>query len=214
MRIPSHLAPRRSLDAPVQVFVGGSIASWEGIPNSLKSCSAWNAGWFGVSRRFFLYGGGKHFNPTFDSEVDRVVDYTAALEAAFVPEQDFVSRRLRERVIRLLQMTGAQESSTRKLLNRIYGIRSTLVHGSPLSPDQLEFLRDSGHWLSVETLVRDSIVAALRAVPPDETTRRSYLKAIYDIDDDARAEKILDDFRAIRDSGVRTNLLSDLRKHI
>ena len=59
--------------------------------------------WFEIARRFLLYGGSKEFNTHFD-EVDRIVDYNISLESTLVFEGDFVSRRLRERAIRLLKL--------------------------------------------------------------------------------------------------------------
>ena len=80
------------------------------------------------------------FNANFPSEVDRVADYVAA--AALVPESDFVSQRLRERAVKLLGLEADPARKTGKLLNQLYSIRSRLVHGSPLSEDQMLVLQD------------------------------------------------------------------------
>ena len=61
----------------------------------------WSSNWFKTARRFFLYGGGKEFNPAHD-QLDRIVDYMTALEATLVPESDFVGSLLRERAVKLM----------------------------------------------------------------------------------------------------------------
>jgi hypothetical protein len=60
----------------------------------------WHSEWFKIAKRYFLWGGSKEFYPGRDNE--RILDYMIALEASFVPESDFVSRRLRERTAAIL----------------------------------------------------------------------------------------------------------------
>jgi hypothetical protein len=60
------------------------------------------------------------------------MDYTTALEAALVPESDFVSRRLRERAVKVLGLSDDDANKVKSLLKDFYSIRSTLVHGSGL----------------------------------------------------------------------------------
>src|SRR5262249_29618664 len=138
------------------------MAQWEAFAASLKSADSWKADWFQVARRSVLYGGSKEFNPHFDSEVDRVVDYMTAIEAALVPETDFVGRRLRKRTVAILGLTNDKARATEKLLKDMYSFRSTLVHGSSVK-SLLPVL--SKHWLEFEQLIRDLLVAALRTVP-------------------------------------------------
>jgi hypothetical protein len=186
------------------------VTEWEAFAASLMSSPSWNSRWFETSSRFFLYGGGKEFNANFESEVDRLVDYITALEAALVPESDFVGRRLRERAVALLGSSGESRDQTKRFLTDMYAIRSTLVHGSPLQTNQLAFLRHYERWLEFEQLTRDLIVAAARAVPSEEPARVSFLKELWDLDDVARAQKLAQDFRAIKQSRVRSELLRDL----
>src|SRR5207253_2733432 len=101
------------------------------------SSPSWSSTWFQVARRCFLYGSSDEFNANFSSEVDRVADHVAAIEAALVPESGFVSRRLRERAVKLIELEGETARETKKILSQHYGIRSTLVHGSPLSQRQM-----------------------------------------------------------------------------
>jgi hypothetical protein len=97
------------------------------------------------------------------------------------------------------------------LLNELYAIRSTLVHGSPLSADQMSVLRDRDRWWKFEEVVRELLVTALKKVPPDEALRRSYLASLYDLDDEARAGRIDDEFSGIKDTNVKQKLLRTLQ---
>jgi hypothetical protein len=195
------------------------IAPWEALTSSLKSLASWNSLWFKVARRWFIYGGAKEFNPhiesevvgDFDGEIDRVADYVAALEAILLPENDlFIQRRLKERAVRILGLMDEKVSPTKKLLTRFYGIRSTLVHGSPLSNEDLSYLRDRQRWLEFEQLVRDLLVAALRNVPAGNVDRISYLTRLYEPGDAERAEDFSKNFRTIKDPQVGRELLCKL----
>jgi len=138
------------------------VPEFEVMASSLKSSASWNSSWFSVARRWFLYGGAKEFNPNFESDVDRVADNMAALEATFVPKSDlFVQRQLKERAVRLLGLSDEETKATKKILTRFYKIRSTLVHGSPVSGEDLAYLQNRELWREFEKLVRDLLRAAL-----------------------------------------------------
>jgi hypothetical protein len=186
------------------------VPTWEGFAAMLRSSPSWTSTWFQVARRCFLYGSSDEFNATFPSEVDRVADYVAALEAVLVPETDFVSRRLRERAVKLLGLEGEASREAKELLGDLYAIRSTLVHGSPLSPGQMSILQDRERWWKFEELVRELLVAALKTVPSDEVSRRSCLNSLYNIDDETRASRVSEEFRGIKDTNVRQRLLKTL----
>lgn len=187
-------------------------AAWEQFEAPLRASLQWDATWFKVCRRWFLYGGSKEFNPNFDSDIDRVVDYTCVLESILVPEHgNFISRRIRERATGLLALQGNAKQSAAKLLKDLYSIRSTLVHGSPLEKSQLDLLQDKDQWESFEKLVRDVMVQALRTVPNDDDTRRSYLSSIYKPSDQERADQLQQEFRAIKDSRIKQDLINSLR---
>jgi hypothetical protein len=192
-------------------FTQANCSAWEHFEAPLRTSAQWASPWFGVARRFFLYGGSKEFNPNFQNDVDRVIDYMTALEAAVVPESDFVSRRLRERSARLLKFQGDPERAAKKFLNDMYGIRSTLVHGSSLDQRQMALLRDKDQWWTFEQLVRDIIVSALREVPADEIGRKSYLTGLYDLSDKERAEKLLQDFKSLKDDDAKRDLLRAMK---
>jgi hypothetical protein len=184
--------------------------SWEQFEAPLRTSAQWNSTWFEVCRRFLLYGGGKEFNPNFQGNVDRVIDYMTALEAAIVPESEFVSKRLRERAKLLLSLQGEAGATVHKLLTDMYGIRSTLVHGNTLTEKQLSLLRDRPQWWKFEQTVRDLVVAALRKVPSEDTERRLHLASIYNVCDTDRAEKLREDFTAIKNDHVKRQLLRNL----
>lgn len=187
------------------------VPSWEAFANSVRSSPAWNSSWFRVARRWFLYGGAKEFNPNFEDAVDRVADYVAALEAALIPESDLhIQRRLRERAVRLLSVNDGDVSATKKILTRFYGIRSTLVHGSPLSDKELSYLRDRQRWSEFEQLVRDLLVAALRRVPTEDNARVSYLVGLYEPGDAERGEDFAKNFKTIKGRQVGKELLLKL----
>ena len=157
------------------VFRKAEVARWEAFATELRSSPCWKSEWFKLARHFFLYGSSDEFNANFHTEVDRVFNYVAALEAALVPEHDFISRRLRERAVKLLDLETEPARAATKLLNALYAIRSTQVHGSLLSKDQMELLRDRDLWWKFEELVRGLLVTSLKKMPSDELSRRAFL---------------------------------------
>lgn len=166
----------------------------------------WGSEWFKIARRYFLWGGSKEFHPGRDNE--RVLDYMIALEASFVPEGDFVSRRLRERGTAILEGSKDEKSSLRKMLNQFYGIRSALAHGDALSPQQTMILEKKRP--DFEDGVRRLIRKILESCPAREGERRKYLSGLYDISGAERAEKIISDFGAIKEKQIRSDLLKKL----
>jgi hypothetical protein len=176
-------------------FQHGECASWDSFADELVQTSAWGSRWFAASRRFFLYGGAKEFSPLWD-EVDRLVDYMIALEAALVPESEFVGIRLRKRAARLI---GAGPDETDALVRKIrslYEFRSKIVHGAPLSEQSRTSL--SNEWSSFESLIRAVLVAALRVLPSNDEERTE------------RAEKVKQDFRSIDDAEIRARLIGEM----
>lgn len=171
-----------------------------------------------VARRYFLYGGAKEFNCYVErqsgienNEVDRVVDYMIALEAALVPERGFVGRRVRERAARLVCPREPKESEeTKKLLRELYNIRSTIAHGSPLKDEQREFLE--ANWKSFEHIIRSILVEGLRNIPSAEEQRKAALGKLWDVSDSERAQKLFEDFAGIENLQQRSLLLQRLSK--
>lgn len=190
---------------------------WDTFANELRGSLAWKSCWFGVARRYFLYGGAKEFNCYLErqsgvenNEVDRVVDYMIALEAALVPERDFVSRRLRERAAHLICADPVESEATKKLLRELYDVRSTIAHGSPLSDEQRCFLERERE--NFENVVRKSLVESLRKFPAADVTRKDTLSRLWDISDGDRAQKLFEDFGKIKDLREKSILLQRLSK--
>jgi hypothetical protein len=191
-RSPSHY---KMSDDEIPVFdkFFGQAPRWSG----------WHSEWFKIARRYFLWGGSKEFHPGRDNE--RILDYMIALEASFVPEGDFVSRRLRERMATILGGSEDKKSSFRKMMNEFYGIRSSIAHGDALSPEQTVILERKGE--EFEDGVRRLLRKILENCPAREDERRRYLSRLYDISDVERGEKIISDFNAIKDNKIRNDLL-------
>ncbi len=162
--------------------------------NEIRSQKNLTSTWFQTARRFFLYGGGKEYNPR-HNEVDRIVDYMTALEAILVPERDgFIGRRLRERAVSLLNHHNIDQDDTNRLLKDFYNVRSAVVHGSDISSFKNGILNRN---IDFETIVRKIIVEALKALPDSGNERLAYLKQLFDVSDQNRAEKIFNDFCSI-----------------
>ena len=163
--------------------------------SEIQSLKNWTSVWFKTARRFFLYGGGKEYRPM-HHEVDRIVDYITALESVLVPERDgFIGRRLRERAVSLLGLKNIDRDNTKRLLKDFYNVRSTIVHGdniSSLKPEVFTKLID------FEVVIRKMLVKALRKLPEKETDRVSYLKKLFDVSDNDRAEKVFSDFCSVK----------------
>lgn len=161
----------------------------------IKSLRNWSAVWFQTARRFFLYGGGKEYQPR-HHEVDRIVDYITALESVLVPERDgFIGRRLRERAVSLLGLTEIGRDNTKRLLRDFYDVRSTIIHGSDISSITPDIFKKN---IDLEIVLRKILVIALRVLPEDEKGRVSYLKTLFDVSDEDRAEKVFSDFCKIK----------------
>ena len=150
----------------------------------VRKWPGWNSSWFKIARRYFLWGGSKEFRPGRDNE--RILDYMIALEASYVFEMDFVSRRLRERTAGILGGTEKEQSGFRKRINDFYGIRSTLSHGSPLSSRQVGIIKKES--LLFEQDVRQLLKSILRNCLSDENKRREHPRELYDISDHERAK--------------------------
>jgi Apea-like HEPN len=172
--------------------------SWRAF--AIRGSQSWNSEWFSVSRRFFLYGGAKEFNPKWD-DVDRILDYVTALEAAVVPEMDFARRRISRRSAMLISSDPTEQSVIATLVKQLYDIRSSVVHGSKLSDEKRDWLIDNCG--RVELRVRQVLTAAVQNVPAEESDRRTILAALYDPADKDRGEFALQKFQEIKTPVVR-----------
>ena len=120
-------------------FAVDECDAWKAFANGIRTSQSWNSDWFTVARRLFLYGGAKEFNPKWD-DVDRIVDYATALEAALVPEMDFARKRISCRSAKLITTDPAEQATITTLVKRLYDARSSVVHGSKLSDEKRNWL--------------------------------------------------------------------------
>ena len=169
-------------------------SEFDKFASELLSQSNWSSSWFKIARRFFLYGGGKEYNPGHD-QVDRIVDYMTALESILVPEKDFVGRRLRERAVSLLKSLEINLDDTRRLLSEFYSVRSAVVHGSSIISFKDTVLKKN---MDFEATVRKIIVEAVKRVPHDDNSRKGFLEQLFDVCDQTRSEMVFSDFFSIK----------------
>jgi hypothetical protein len=168
--------------------------TWNSFANGIRESLSWRSEWFAVARRFFLYGGAKEFNPMWD-DVDRIIDYATALEAALVPEMDFSKRRMSRRAIALVFCDPAEQDGIVGVVKRLYDIRSSIVHGTPLADKQRTWLIEN--CAQIELRVRQVLTAAVQNVPAEEVERRKMLATLYDPTDEDRGEIALQKFQEI-----------------
>jgi hypothetical protein len=194
-------------------------AKWDTFASDLVRQPAWDSTWFGVARRFFLYGGAKEFNchkepGTEINEVDRIVDYMIAIEATLAPDEDHLSigKRVRERAVKLLGEEGEQADRTRKLLKDFYGLRSTIAHGSPLSEKDRKVI--TNYREEFEHTVRELLINGLRELPPADKDRRQTLADWWAPSDDDRAGKLLEDFGGIKNREEKEGLIKRLQVNV
>jgi hypothetical protein len=173
---------------------------WKTFANGIRGSQSWQAEWFAVSRRFFLNGGATEFNPQWD-DADRIVDYATALEAALVPEMDFSKRRMSRRAAALVTCDPAEEGAVLGVVKRLYDIRSSIVHGTPMGERQRTWLIENCG--QIELRVRQVLTAAVQSVPAEETARRKMLSELYDPADEDRGEFAFQKFQEVRTDGVR-----------
>jgi len=183
---------------------------FDAFASEIVSQKNWSSSWFKITRRFFLYGGGKEYNPAHD-QLDRIVDYMTVLESTLVPESDFVGSRLRERAATLIKDTEIELNATKRLLRDLYDVRSTIVHGSKIGSKHKDALNNIADF---EAIVRNVIVAALRTLPSSDDNRKNFLKKLFDICDLTRAEKVFNEFCKIRDESEKGNCFKRISKRI
>jgi hypothetical protein len=177
-------------------------ANYDEFEKELSSQQNLSSSWFQIARRFFLYGGGKEYNPT-RGEADRIVDYMTVLEAILVPESDgFIGRRLRERAVSILQDYDIDNDDIKRLLRDFYNVRSAIVHGSDISSkmDIFKMISD------FERIVRFVIIEALKTFPKENKERKAYLKQHYDVSDQDRSDRAFNDFCLIKTEGEKKKL--------
>lgn len=167
---------------------------WTAFAARIRESRSWSSEWFAAARRFFLCGGAKQFKR---DDVDRVLDYATALEATLVPERDYSARRIRHRAAELLDPGNpAEKSATVKFINKFYDIRSTIVHGSRLSEESMDWLIENHAQLELK--VRRILLTAVRKLPPGKEDRQRVLAGLYDPTDEDRGNFVLERFNGIK----------------
>jgi hypothetical protein len=192
---------------------------WDRFAFDLSTHPNWGSQWFKSARRFFLYGCSKQFSPWLYHQdpdpayLDRVMDFVAALEAALVPERDFVSRRLRERGARLLeghaQHLGLEPKAVSQILNKFYSVRSAIAHGDVLRPQDLKTLDSQTLF---ENIVRTILATAVLQLPVKDEERKEFLRRLYDLSDKERGDDIIEKFKAIHDNDERARVLRKIER--
>jgi|CZKS01.1.fsa_nt_gi hypothetical protein len=175
--------------------------SWNDFADGIRKSQSWSCDWFAAARRFFLCGGAKQFNPKWD-DVDRVLDYTTALESTLVPEKDYNTRRISRRAATLIAPDNpAEMEAIVRFMKRFYEIRSRIAHGSRLGDENREWLFENCD--QVERRVRQVLVTAVQKLPPGEEDRRVALAELYNPTDEDRGSFALEKFREIKTAEVR-----------
>ena len=183
---------------------------WNDFADGIRKSQSWNSDWFGAARRFFLCGGAKQFNPKWD-DVDRVLDYTTALESMLVPEKDYNTRRISRRAAILIAPDDPAEMEVIvRFMKRFYEIRSRIAHGSRLGDENREWLFENCG--QVELRVRQVLVTAVQKLPPGEEARRVALAGLYDPTDEDRGKFCLREVPRDQDSGSTQGDCSQDRK--
>ncbi len=151
-------------------------SEFDKFASKLLSRSNWSSSWLKIARRYFLYGGGKEYNPR-NNQVDRIVDYVTALESILVPEKKLLKKRLIERAVELLKTTSLDLDDTSVLLGEFYNIRSKVVHGDSIVSFKDTVLKRN---MDFESIVRKIIIEAVKRVPYEENSRKEFLKQLFD----------------------------------
>ena len=123
------------------------------------------------------------------------MDYATALEAALVPEMDFSKRRMSRRAALLVARDPAEQDAVLSVVKKLYDIRSSVVHGTPLDDKQRTWLFENCG--QVEHRLRQVLVAAVQNIPADDAERRTTLAALYDPTDDDRGDFVVQKFQEI-----------------
>jgi hypothetical protein len=186
--------------------------AWKAFADGIRESPSWSSDWFAAARRFFLCGGAKQFNPKWD-DVDRIVDYTTALESTLVPENGHNTRRISRRAAALIAPNTPVEAEVIvRFIKRFYEIRSRIVHGSGLSDESREWLFENCD--QVERRVRQVLVTAVQKLPPGEADRRAALAGLYDPTDEDRGNFAFDKFREIKTAEVRKAIAAKIERSV
>jgi hypothetical protein len=76
------------------------------------------------------------------SIIDRLIDYTIGLESLYLHEKEPKRKNLSRRLAALLGDVG-EENEYGEVVSQFYGIRSDIVHGTPLDDKKADYLCDN-----------------------------------------------------------------------
>ena len=190
-------------------FEERDLDAWVEFRRRIVGADSWSSPWARTCRKFFLYGTSIEFNPN-KHELDRLVNYGMALEAALVPEKDFVSARLRHRALALLDWESEEaKMNAKKMLNELYDTRSAIAHGGFVGEKTVQFLQ--ANRIAVESLVHRVLYTSMVRLPAEDAGRKVVLNGLYSVSDDKRADDLVEKFKAIKDLGIRSDALRKLQ---
>jgi hypothetical protein len=185
-------------------------SAWKAFADGIRQGQSWGSTWFATARQVFLSGGAKRWDPG-RGDVDRILDYAAALEAALVPEGDFVKRRFTNRAAQLIAPDNlAQRRQIIALMGKFYDIRSGIAHGGELGEGSRDWL--IAHAEEIELHMRQVLRMSVQSLPPEEEARRVSLAELYDPTDQDRGELALRKFKEIKTAEVRGAIANEIRK--
>lgn len=184
--------------------------AWTAFAEGIRQGQSWGSDWFAAARRFFLSGGARQWNPRWD-DVDRILDYAAALEAALVPEGDFVKRRFSNRAARLIAPDDSDlQENVRALMGKFYDVRSRIAHGNELGEGNRKWLIENHE--EIELRVRPALQASVQRFPPEEKARSISLAQLYDPTDQDRGDFAFGKFKEIKTNVVRKAIADEIGK--
>lgn len=102
----------------------------------------------------------------------------------------------------------AEQDAIERFVNRLYDIRSRIVHGNGVSEKDRIWLKLN--WRDVETRVRQILAAALQNLPPGEEDRRTLLTRLYDPSDYDRGQTVLSRFKEIQTERVQRDIAAQI----
>jgi len=105
----------------------------------------------------FLKGCAERWSPFV--KIDRLLDYTIALESLYLLRDDEKKEKLSSRIAILLSKDKSEERQIRQDIKRFYNIRSDIVHGSLVDREDVKFL--DANIYNYEDILRKSILAFL-----------------------------------------------------
>jgi hypothetical protein len=123
---------------------------------------------------------------------------------------DFSKRRMSRRASLLVSRDPAEQQAVLTTVKKLYDIRSSIVHGTPLADKSRTWLIEN--CAQIESRLRQVLVAAVQNIPAEETERRTMLAELYDPADADRGEFALQKFQEIRTDPVRQTIAGKIGK--